>query len=321
MKFLFVMDPIERIDVTKDTTFVFLEEAQSRGHQNYHCGIRDLTVADGKVHATCSPLQVKPVQGSHWAFGTSAFVQAETFDAVFMRKDPPFDIDFFFSTHLLSLIDATKTFVFNNPRGLREATEKLFIMHFPDLIPETLVSSDATQILAFADKVGGDIVVKPLDGCGGMGIFRITQGDLNTNSILETVTAEGKRQIMAQRFLPESRQGDQRLIYLDGKALGSMVRVPRADDLRGNIHVGGTCIAGQVGPRELEICARLAPALDALGIYFAGLDVIGDRLTEVNVTSPTGVQEINTLSHAKLESAVIDFVETKCQALGAAGPA
>jgi len=309
------MDPIERIDITKDTTFVFLRESQDRGHENHYCHTRDLMVDGGNVLAAAAPLEVSSVQGRHSKLGDAKLTEAGSFDAVFMRKDPPFDIDFFFSTHLLSLIDESKTFVFNRAAGLREATEKLFIMHFPDLIPETIVSSDPVQILGFCDSVGGDIVVKPLDGCGGMGIFRVTQGDLNTHSILETVTEEGKRQIMAQRFIPESRRGDQRLIYLDGKALGTMFRVPRADDLRGNIHVGGTCEAAELGPREHEICERLAPALDELGIYFAGLDIIGDRLTEVNVTSPTGVQEINTLNGVKLEANVIDFVESKCRAL------
>jgi len=315
MKFLFVMDPIERINITKDTTFVFLQESQARGHKNFYCGIRDLLVADGKVHALSSPIEVKPVQGEHWKFGGSDFVECESFDAVFMRKDPPFDIDFFFATHLLSLIDPTKTFLFNRPSGLREATEKLFIMRFPDLIPETIVTADPAQILTFCGEVGGDIVVKPLDGCGGMGIFRITSGDLNTHSILEMVTREGSRQIMAQRYLPESRKGDQRLIYCDGRALGTMLRVPREDELRGNIHVGGTCVHAEIGHREIEIVNRLAPALDDLGIYFAGLDIIGDRLTEVNVTSPTGIQEINTLNSAHLESDVIDLVEAKCREL------
>lgn len=231
-----------------------------------------------------------------------------------MRKDPPFDIDFFFSTHLQSLIDDSRTFVFNRACGLREATEKLFILRYPDLIAETLVSANATQILSFADEVGGDIVVKPLDGCGGLGIFRVTRGDLNTNSILETITDNGRRQVMAQRFLPESRDGDMRLIVLDGRPLGAMKRIPRDDDLRGNIHVGGRCVAAEIGERERSICERLAPAMRELGIYFAGLDIIGDYLTEVNVTSPTGIQEINRLDGAKLEAAVIDFVESKCEA-------
>jgi len=317
MKFLTVMDPIESIDVEKDTTFLFLQESQTRGHLNYYCGVADLSV-DGNdgVLAECASLEVAAVQGSHFRLGRRSRVSMSEFDAVFMRKDPPFDIDFFFSTHLQSLIDENRTFVFNRAAGLREATEKLFILRFPDLIAETMVSANPAQILAFADKVGGDIVVKPLDGCGGLGIFRVTRGDLNTNSILETITDNGRRQVMAQRFLPESRDGDMRLIVLDGRPLGAMKRVPRDDDLRGNIHVGGSCVAAVIGERERSICECLAPALRELGIAFAGLDIIGNYLTEVNVTSPTGIQEINRLDRTKLEAAVIDFVESKCEELG-----
>jgi glutathione synthase len=311
VKFLFVMDLIERVNVTKDTTFLFMAESQGRGHEDYYCNIRDLLVYDGRLNALATPVQVRPVQGEHFTLGERRFHEAESFDAIFMRKDPPFDTDFFYATHLLSLVNPTKTFLFNDPHGLREATEKLFILHFPDLIPETVVTSDPAQLLAFCDKVGGDIVVKPLDGCGGSNVFRITKGDLNTHPILEMMTREGTRQIMAQRFLPESRQGDMRLIYLDGRALGAVLRVPRADDLRGNIHVGGTCEVAVAAARERLICQRLQPALSRLGIFFAGLDIIGGWLTEVNVTSPTGIQEINRLNQTKLEADVIDFVEKK----------
>jgi glutathione synthase len=315
MKFLYVIDPIERWDITKDTTFVFMAESQARSHENYACSIQDLMVEGGQVYVACTPIQVAPAQGHHWKYGKREIVEAESFDAVFMRKDPPFDIDFYFSTHLLSLIDEKKTFVFNRASGLREANEKLYILRFPELAPETFVSAEAAQLLGFCDKVGGDMVVKPLDGSGGMGIFRVTRGDLNTHSILETMTREGRRMIMAQRFLPASREGDMRLIYLDGEALGAMKRVPRSDDLRGNIHVGGTCIKAEIGPREREICARLAPAMRELGLWFAGLDIIGGYLTEANVTSPTGIQEINRLYGTKIETHVIDFVERRCREL------
>jgi len=309
------MDPLDRIDVTKDTTFVFMMESQARRHEIHYCGIRDLLVHEGRLHVISAPVSVAPAQGRHFKLGESRFHAAEEFDCVFMRKDPPFDTDFFYATHLLSLVDAKKTFVFNNPHGLREATEKLFIVHFPDLIPETVVTSDPAQLVAFCEKVGGDMVIKPLDGCGGANVFRVQRGDLNTHAIIGMMTREGTRHIMGQRFLPESRQGDMRLIYLDGEALGAVLRVPREDDLRGNIHVGGTCVAARIGERERLICRRLAPSLGALGIYFAGLDVIGNYLTEVNVTSPTGVQEINRLDGVRLESRVIDFVERKVREL------
>ena len=305
------MDLLERVDIAKDTTFVFMMEAQRRRHEIQYCGIQDLLVHEGRLHVISASVSLTPVQGSHYKLGERRFHAAGEFDCVFMRKDPPFDTDFFYSTHLLSLIDAKKTFVFNNPHGLREATEKLFIVHFPDLIPETVVTSDPAQLLAFCEKVGGDMVIKPLDGCGGANVFRVQRGDLNTHAILGMMTRDGTRQIMGQRFLPESRRGDMRLIYLEGEPLGAVLRVPREDDLRGNIHVGGTCVAVTIGEREELICRRLKPSLDALGIYFAGLDVIGSYLTEINVTSPTGVQEINRLNSVRLESHVIDFVERK----------
>ncbi len=315
MKFLYVMDPIDGIDITKDSTFVFLAESQSRGHENYYCGIGDLVAGGDGLSANACTVEVNHTQGSHWSFGERAVRNCNDFDCVFMRKDPPFDSDFFFATHLLSLVDDRKVFMFNRPAALREVSEKMFIMRYPDLIAPTIVTSESARALAFCDEVGGDIVVKPLDGCGGAGIFRVRHGDLNNRSILETITENGRHQIMAQKFLPASRQGDMRLIVIDGEAAGAMARVPRSDDLRGNIHVGGSCIAATIGDREREIVAAVAPALDELGIYFAGLDIIGDCLTEVNVTSPTGVQEINSLSGVKLEADVIDMVERKVAAL------
>jgi glutathione synthase len=305
------MDPVEGIDITKDSTFLFLAEGQARGHENYYCGIADLFARSGGLSANTCTIEVSHTQGSHWAFGERAMLDCNGFDCIFMRKDPPFDSDFFFATHLLSLVDDDQVFMFNKPAALREASEKMFIMRYPDLIAETIVSSDSARVLEFCDDVGGDIVVKPLDGCGGAGIFRVRHGDLNNRSILETLTENGLHQIMAQRFLPASRQGDMRLIVIDGEPAGAMARVPRDDDLRGNIHVGGSCITATIGDREREITAALAPALGELGIFFAGLDIIGDCLTEVNVTSPTGLQEINALSGLKLEADVIDMVERK----------
>ena len=316
MKFLHVMDPIDRIDITKDTSFVFIREAQDRGHENFYCGISDLAFDRGRVVVRAASLKVSEVQGQHADVGAWEWREASVFHCVFMRKDPPFDTDFFFATHLLSLIDESRTYVFNSAQGLREATEKMFILRFPELIAETMVSASPDAILEFRDRVGGDIVVKPLDGCGGLGIFRISRGDLNTYSILETSTRHGIRPVMAQRFLPESRTGDTRLLYLDGKALGAIKRVPKDTDLRGNIHVGGTVVPAEIGAHEHALCKALHPSLEALGIYFAGLDVIGRFLTEVNVTSPTGVQESNRISGVRLETQVIEFVEGKCAGLG-----
>lgn len=311
MKFLFVMDPLERVSVDKDTTFVFMLESQTRGHEVHFCEITDLVAGGDGVHVRHAPVTVRREQGRHADVGAWQRSAAEEFDCIFMRKDPPFDSDFFFATHVLSLVDESKTFVFNRGSGLREANEKMFILRFPELTAETIVTARAEEVFAFRDRIGGDAVVKPLDGCGGAGVFRLHGDDLNARGIVDMLTEEGRHQIMVQPYLPASRDGDMRLLYLDGEPLGAVLRVPRGDDLRSNIHVGGSTAAATVGPREREICARVAPDLEALGIYFAGLDVIGGMLSEVNVTSPTCVQEADHHSGQNLEAKVIDFVERK----------
>ena len=220
-----------------------------------------------------------------------------------------------YATMLLSLADSRRTFVLNHPAGLREANEKLYSLNFPDAIPPTLVTYEIPRLKAFLDEQGGEMIVKPLDGHGGEGVFLVTTRDRNLGAILETVTQYESRPIMAQRYLPEARNGDKRLIVLDGEPLGCTLRVPREDEHRGNIHVGGTCVKAPVTARDREICRMLKPRLKRDGLYFVGLDIIGDYLTEVNVTSPTGVQEIDRLDGVKLEGKVIDFVESRVAAL------
>jgi glutathione synthase len=199
----------------------------------------------------------------------------------------------------------------NHPKGLREANEKLYALRFPEQIPQTLVSSDRQRLKEFMFELGGEMIVKPLDGCGGSGVFYLNQQDRNTNSILEAATENGHKLVMGQRYLPEIRQGDKRIIVLNGAPLGAVLRVPLEEETRGNIHVGGQCVKTEVTERDREICAALAPLLRADGLYFVGLDVIGSYLTEVNVTSPTGIQEINSLDNVHLESQVVDFIETR----------
>ena len=308
------MDPIERILIDKDTTFVFMLEAQARGHELYYLHPADMFVRDAETHARMRRIEVARAE-KHYNLYEERNAPLTWCDAVFMRKDPPFDLDFFFATHLLSLIDSRRTFVFNRPSGLREANEKLYALRFPEVTPPTIVTADRSRLKAFLEEMGGEMIVKPLDGCGGSGVFHLTRGDRNLNSILETATENGARLIMAQRYIPEVRQGDKRLIVLDGEPLGGVLRVPREDESRGNIHVGGTVIRADVSERDREICRILAPSLRADGLYFVGLDVIGGFLTEVNVTSPTGVQEINALDGVKLESKVINFVEDRVRKL------
>lgn len=312
-----VMDPVDKIAIDKDTTFVLMLEAQRRGHELYFMEVDDLYVRGGATHGRYRRLQLARAT-PHAELGQLATGPLADFDTVWMRKDPPFDMKFFFATHLLSLIDQRKCFVMNNPKGLREANEKLYAMRFPEQIPQTLVSSSMERLRAFMDELGGELIVKPLDGCGGSGVFYLNGQDRNTNAILEAATDNGRRMVMGQRYLPEIRQGDKRIIVLNGEPLGAVLRVPLETETRGNIHVGGQCVKTAVTERDQEICAALAPLLRADGLYFVGLDVIGSFLTEVNVTSPTGIQEINALNGVRLESQVIDFVESQVAKLGGA---
>lgn len=309
-----VMDPVEKIDIDKDTTFVLMLEAQQRGHEVYFMEVDDLFVRGGTPHGRYRRLELKRAT-PHYKLGNPVEGPLEDFDSVWMRKDPPFDMKFFFSTHVLSLIDRSKCFVMNDPDGLREANEKLYALRFPEQIPQTLVSSDMRRLKEFMDELGGEMIVKPLDGAGGSGVFYLNQQDRNTNSILEAATDNGRRLIMAQRYLPEIRQGDKRIIVLNGEPLGAVLRVPLEWETRGNIHVGGQVVKTEVTERDQEICAALAPLLRADGLYFVGLDVIGNYLTEVNVTSPTGIQEVNALNGVHLERQVVDFVEQQVEKL------
>ena len=305
-----VMDPVEYINIDKDTTFVLMLEAQQRGHEIHVMEAHDLYVRGGTPYGRYRRLQIARAT-PHYQLGEFTEGRLEDFDTVWMRKDPPFDMKFFFATHLLSLIDPSRCFVMNDPRGLREANEKLYALRFPEQIPQTLVTSDMRRLKDFMEELGGEIIIKPLDGSGGSGVFYLNTQDRNTNAILEAATDNGRRMIMGQRYLPEIRQGDKRIIVLDGAPLGAVLRVPLETETRGNIHVGGQCVRTEVTERDREICAALAPLMQADGLFFVGLDVIGNYLTEVNVTSPTGIQEINALDGVRLESQVIDFVEQR----------
>jgi glutathione synthase len=310
-----VMDPVDKINIDKDTTFVLMLEAQRRGHELYFMELDDLFVRGGTPHAGFQRIELARAT-PHYHLGYKVTGALEDFDTVWMRKDPPFDLKFFFATHLLSLIDSRKCFVMNDPKGLREANEKLYALRFPEQIPQTLVTNDMERLKGFMSELDGEMIIKPLDGCGGSGVFYLNEQDRNTNSILEASTDNGRRLVMGQRYLPEIRQGDKRIIVLSGEPLGAVLRVPLETETRGNIHVGGQCVKTEVTERDREICAALAPLLRSDGLYFAGLDVIGNFLTEVNVTSPTGIQEINALDQVHLESNVVDFVERQVENIG-----
>ena len=315
MRFVYVMDPMDRVLPDKDTTFAFLRAAQAKGHTSLHCEPRDLFVKGGDVHARVRPIRVSDTP-PHATFGASESVRVADTNAVFIRKDPPFDAMYLYVTHLLELARG-KTLLINDPRGLRDANEKLYALHFAEFMPKTVVTSFEDEIFAFVKSVGGRGVIKPLDLAGGSGVMLLSPNDKNARAIIQLLSDEGRRLVMVQEYLPAVEKGDKRILLLDGKPLGAINRVPRADDLRSNIHVGGSVEPCDITKEEQAMIAHMAPRLAKDGLVFVGLDVIGGKLTEVNVTSPTGIQEINALDGVTLERPVIDFVEQRVGALRA----
>ncbi|HTO68726.1 MAG TPA: glutathione synthase [Myxococcota bacterium] len=310
MRHLFIVDPIAGLNPNADTSVVFMREAARRGHDVATCDVSALSIASsGRAQARWTETKIRETTG-WYELGAERAGELGEFDVVWMRKDPPYDLNYFFATHLLDLVPK-ETLVVNSPRGLREVTEKLFILRFPDLCPESFVSRNIAELLAFREKLGGEMIIKPLDGCGGEGVFHLTKDDRNVKALLELGTKHGTTYQIAQRYVPEVREGDKRIIVVEGEPVGAVLRVPQAYESRANFHVGGTAAKTPLGAREREICARIGPALREYGIVFAGIDVIGRWLTEVNVTSPTGIQEINRLDGVRLEAKVLDAVERR----------
>jgi len=318
LRILYVMDPMTKVLVDKDTTFVFQLEGQQRGHQQFHCEPSDLYVERAVPYATVRAVHVERAD-VYYRLGEPETCALTDFDVVMMRKDPPFDMHFFYATIVLGLVDERRTLVVNRPQGLRDANEKLYALNFPEVIPESLVTSSPARLKAFCESLGGEMIVKPLDGAGGTGILHVHRGDRNLNSLLELSTHEGTRLVMAQRYLPAARAGDKRIIVLNGEPLGAVLRIPQDDEHRGNIHVGGRVARSPVDDRDREICRVLGPRLIDDGLWFVGLDVIGGLVTEVNVTSPTGIQEINRLDGVCLEARVLDFLEERATGLQRSG--
>ena len=305
----FVMDPIGSIQIATDTTFVLMLEALRRGHRLFYLAPGDLGVEGGNATAQVHPVTaLRREAGRHVELGPArASVLDDDFDVVFQRTDPPVDSAYVEATQILTL--CRKALVLNRPQGILAANEKLYALHFPELMPETLVTHSIPPLVDFLAKCGGEMIVKPLDGRGGEGIFHVRHDDRNLFSILEQATRFGKRRTMAQRYLPEIRRGDKRILLLDGEPIGALLRVPGEREVRANLHVGGKAVRTQLDADDRRIIERLAPALKRDGLFFVGIDVIGGRLTEVNVTSPTGVQEVNALEDAQLEVRVLDGVE------------
>jgi glutathione synthase len=310
MKLLFIMDPLARLQIAGDSTFAMMCAAQQRKHEIWFCEPRHLGLEHDEPVARAWPVTVRRVEGDHYLLGPQAGVPLGSCHAVFMRKDPPIDLDYYFATLLLERARG-RTLIINDPRGLRECNEKLAILDYPQLCPPTIVTRETVRLRSFLAEQGGEMVVKPLDASGGFGVFHVRKNDTNTGAILEQATNLGRRWTMAQRYLPEVRGGDKRILLVDGEPLCAVLRVPAPDDARGNLHVGARAMATKIEGRDLDIVAAVGPRLREAGHFFVGLDVIGGYLTEINVTSPTGIMEANALDGAEYEMKVIQALERK----------
>jgi glutathione synthase len=310
MRLAFIIDPISRLDPGHDTSVAIMEAAEQLGHEVWITEVHQLAVIEGSAWATLQPVEFTGTDSPWYTLGAQELLSLEMMDAVFMRKDPPVNIHYLYATYILDLINPAKTLVVNSPQGLREANEKMYTLRFASVMPATIVSQNKAIIRKFVES-HGSAVLKPLGGKGGEGILFLETGDRNFNSLIEVSTQHGKEPVMIQAFLSEAKNGDKRIIVLDGKPIGAVNRVPSGSEFRGNMAVGGRVEKTEITPRELEICAQLAPQLQGNGLYFVGIDVIGGYLTEINVTSPTGVREIDRLQGTRLGEQVVAWLEQK----------
>jgi glutathione synthase len=319
LKIAVQMDPMEPINIDGDSTFALMLEAQARGHALWHYEVRHLALREGKpspsghtqnrLTATARPVRVQRERGAHYSFGPEETLSLATMDAILMRQDPPFDMAYITATHMLEHIHPA-TLVVNDPAAVRNAPEKLLVTHFPDLMPPTLITWDVQAIRDFRTE-HQDIIVKPLFGNGGAGVFRIRPDDENLGALLEMHFARSREPLMIQRYEPAVRAGDKRIILIDGEPAGAINRVPAQGEARSNMHVGGRAEKSALTARDLEICRRIGPTLRDQGLLFTGIDVIGDWLTEINVTSPTGLQEIARFDGTNLAAMIWEKIEGK----------
>lgn len=306
-----IMDPISSINIKKDSTFAMMLEARRRGLPLFHILQGDLFVDDGVVYARMHPVSVVDDPADWFAFGEAEVRPLHELPVVLMRKDPPFDMEYIYTTYLLELAQQWGTLVVNRPESIRAANEKLFTAWFPQYCPPTRVTRDMNRIRDFLAKQQ-HIVVKPLDGMGGSMIFQVRQGDPNRNVILEAITDHGRRTVMAQRFLPEYKQGDKRILLIDGEPFPhALARIPAEGEGRANLAAGGTGVGVDLTEREWEVCAGIGPVLREMGLVFVGLDVIGDYVTEINVTSPTCIRELDAIYSANIASLLWDAVDNR----------
>lgn len=317
MKLAFIIDPLDRLDPTHDTSVAFMEAAQQLGHEVWITQVNRLSVVQGKAWATLERVTLVPVTlgDNRWIavdrwFETEppTFAPLETMDAVFLRTDPPVNTAYLYATYILDYIDPAKTKVINSPDGIRAANEKMYALQFTEAIPETIVTQEKRVILQFLEQQG-TAVLKPLGGKAGEGILFLQSGDRNLNSMIEISTHQGTLPIMVQTYLPQAKDGDKRIILLNGEPIGAVNRIPTGNEFRGNMAVGGRSAQTDITDREREICAQLAPTLQKDGLFFVGIDVIGGYLTEVNVTSPTGIREVDRLNNAQLAVQVVQAIE------------
>lgn len=309
LKIAVQMDHISTVQIAGDTSFALCLAAQARGHELFHYTPNRLSQLGQTVFAHMAPLTVRDVKGDHFTLGPEERVELTDMDVVLLRQDPPFDMNYITTTHMLDLVHP-KTLVVNDPAHVRNAPEKIFVTEYSDLMPETLITLDVEEIKAFRAK-HGDIIIKPLFGNGGAGVFLLRKDDQNLTSLLEMFGQLTREQLVVQQYLPRVREGDKRIILIDGEPVGAINRVPAEGDARSNMHVGGKAVETQMSEREREICARIGPALKERGLILVGIDVIGGLMTEINVTSPTGVREVKKFGGADIAALFWDAVEAK----------
>lgn len=311
MKIGFVMDPIEGVNVYADTTFALMLGAMARGYELFYIRPETLAAHGDEGWAVMQPVTVRQDPEDKARLGEAFYGPLHELDSIWMRKDPPFDDEYLYDVAILELAEEKGTLVVNRPHGLRAANEKLYALHFPEVIPNTVVTSQAERIKEFMAENGGLGVLKPLHGHAGAGIFVASLEDRNLNAMIEVSTNHGRERVMVQAYLPEARQGDKRIIMVNGEAIGAILRVPSEEEHRGNIHVGGRVEKTSLSKKEQEICELVGPRLVRDGLYFVGLDVIGEKVTEVNVTSPTGIQEMSRLDGIDGPEKVMAWLEKK----------
>jgi glutathione synthase len=310
LKVAIQMDPVEGVDIEVDTTWLMMMTAQERGHQQWVYDFRTLALEEGRLYCRARPVTLQHVAGAHVSFGDWVKLDLETdIDVILMRQDPPFDMAYVTATYMLERIHP-KTLVVNDPAEVRSAPEKLMVTAFPGLQPPTLITSDPIALAEF-HKTHGDVVLKPLHGNGGSGVIKLKADDPNLDALIEIHQGASRDPLVIQKFIPAVSKGDKRIILIDGEPVGAINRVPAAGAVRSNLHVGGTAMPVELTARDLEICAAIGPTLKAKGLIFVGIDVIGDYLTEINVTSPTGAQQLKRFTGVDATALMWDVIEAK----------